>query len=406
MVDNIDLIMRELLNMNTNFTKLAQEVQNIKNTIDIKNKSPITTKSFKTTETPSEYLFRLMYHTSDNSLVYQTIPNLDLAVLNRPFDDGNYPIHHATQLLLDAIPSDVEYASALFKLLINCNVNINVVNINGMTPLHMLLSRIPANLSAIYEYVELLINEGAIVNAINNNNTMPLHYACWNGYTPIVKLLIDANADVNVQGKYSSIPLITACHNQDMEIVKLLIDANADVNVVTDNGYTPLTYVINNNNIQLINILIEAGANVNFLNMDNGNSLLHYAIHNKCTLDCIKTLVDNAIPLDTINYNGQTALHIAALDLNEHVIELLINAGADIDIGDKNCDTVLEIVRKIKTDDIDDIEKQNRIINMLVIVCDIDYNNIFREIVCILTECTDSKLYNVYHYVKNLTESE
>lgn len=92
------------------------------------------------------------------------------------------------------------------------------------------------------------------------------------------------------------------------EIVKFFIDKGADVNNVNYNGFTPLYYAVVDNSPEAVDLLIKQGANVNFQPQNKGNknfSILTYAVISKRS------------PED-----------------KEKIVELLLNAGVDINLKD------------------------------------------------------------------------
>jgi ankyrin repeat protein len=80
----------------------------------------------------------------------------------------------------------------LVSYIIGGSQNINALNTNGETPLH-LAARVGNK-----EIVSLLIQNGAFVNSIDTKNRTPLHYAVKHGHIDIVQLLLDNNAQVTV----------------------------------------------------------------------------------------------------------------------------------------------------------------------------------------------------------------
>ena len=83
------------------------------------------------------------------------------------------------------------------------------------------------------QVVEELIREGAHVNVKNKYQRTALHYASWYGHCSIVKTLFAAGADTNVQDLWGLTPVMGAAEEGSDEIVCELIRAGASVNVVT-----------------------------------------------------------------------------------------------------------------------------------------------------------------------------
>lgn len=106
-----------------------------------------------------------------------------------------------------------------------------------------------------------------------------------------------------------------------------------------------------NNKPECIKRLLQIGINPNLSDI-RGDTALHIAVQLECQL-CVTYLVDKhnyiyanskIINIDLLNYDGLTALHIAAKKRNLNICKLLISAGATIDIKDsKSGNNVLHI---------------------------------------------------------------
>ena len=51
----------------------------------------------------------------------------------------------------------------------------------------------------------------------------------------------------------------------------------------------------------------------------------------------VQHFIDHGAKLDIPNYNGDTALHMAAYHFHKSVVELLVSAGAPLDVANKVC---------------------------------------------------------------------
>jgi ankyrin repeat protein len=73
----------------------------------------------------------------------------------------------------------------------------------------------------------LLIAEGVDVNMVDLYGVTPLHFAADRGHKEIVQLLISKGADVNVVTKYGLTPLSLATIVKKRDIMELLIKHGA-----------------------------------------------------------------------------------------------------------------------------------------------------------------------------------
>lgn len=126
----------------------------------------------------------------------------------------------------------------------------------------------------------------------------------------------------------------------DLNLIDLLIELGADVNGENKRGYTPLFYT---RNVEVAEKLIKHGADINHKNDDN-RTLLTDAIANpwgkiepeEKKLPWVKFVLK--IAKDKINEPtkvGNTALHIAARFNYPEIAQMLIEAGANLNVQNK-----------------------------------------------------------------------
>ena len=144
-------------------------------------------------------------------------------------------------------------------------VDVNIVNNKGMTPLHI------AAREGITSDVKDLLGAGADVNKTNGRGQTALHLAAKNGRTEVVKLLLKADAKVNLEDTDNLTPFQVASNNE----IKYLLwqKKGAPTTLSNDNKQALLNQAIKNNKINYVKSFIAAGAKVNSLpaNIKNGN---------------------------------------------------------------------------------------------------------------------------------------
>ncbi len=88
--------------------------------------------------------------------------------------------------------------------------------------------------------VQKLIARGANVNAKDDKQDSAFLIASANGHTAVVKATLAAGADLKSTNRYGGTGLIPACHHGHLETVKLLLSTAIDVNHVNRLGWTAL----------------------------------------------------------------------------------------------------------------------------------------------------------------------
>jgi ankyrin repeat protein len=197
-----------------------------------------------------------------------------------------------------------------------------------------------------------LVRDGADVNVAEANGTTALHWAIYNSHPPLIETLIAAGADVNAINDYGSTPMSEAATLGDYDIVKALLDAGADVNSPNADNQTALMIVVRSDNLDTAMLLIERGADVNATENYQGQNALIFATA-QSQPDMVKLLLENGADPDSRApanerdrqvtaerrfqwrpAGGLTALAYAAREGCLDCARLLVEAGADIDLGD------------------------------------------------------------------------
>lgn len=155
--------------------------------------------------------------------------------------------------------------------------------------------------------------------------------------------------------------LSIAVLNNDYEAIELLVTHGANVNIQNrEDGNTPLHFAAQSNNMTLIKYLIEHGTQVLIKNDDNqyalqhhfilfknvvdnhGNSMLMHAVKGH-DVDLVLSLLQASVSLDIQNADCNTALHIAVLEKQLKIYQLLLQYHADVNIRDCNGKTATQL---------------------------------------------------------------
>jgi len=144
----------------------------------------------------------------------------------------------------------------LVESLISQGADVNAED-EGSRPLHW----------AVYndneEIVEQLLDAGADVSLPNREGMLPLVIAIINGNAVIAEILLDAGAGVNQTLPHGESPLMMAARTGNTEIAKFLLDRGARVNAIENlRGTTALMWAAAYKNTAMVRLLLASGANI------------------------------------------------------------------------------------------------------------------------------------------------
>ncbi|MFT3749905.1 MAG: ankyrin repeat domain-containing protein [Agriterribacter sp.] len=172
------------------------------------------------------------------------------------------------------------------------------------------------------------------------NNGSLLLIAAQKNDTIAIKTLIQSGSSLEVKDKNNRTPLMIAVHSNNIEAGRILINAGADVNALDNMHDTPFLYAGASGYTEIVKLCMENGADFTIFNRYNGTALIPAC--ERGHVETVKEILKRKdFPIDHINRLGWTAL-LEAIILGEggkhHVtiVQLLIDAGCNINIADKD----------------------------------------------------------------------
>jgi ankyrin repeat protein len=233
------------------------------------------------------------------------------------------------------------------ELLIGSGADTNERGPQGMTPLLL------AALSGQQEMGALLLAKGADANARDEYGATALHYAMTRGISvldgvrysdnvselfrptelSLIEALLRHGANPNVRlekapplagpgtsATVGATPFLLAAASHETTVMRMLVDAGADPKIPTAAGLTPL-------------MAAAGAAQVRDLTDEE----------KQLALDTVMFALELGADVGAMNETGLTALHAAAANGDDAVVQFLIAKGAKIDVRDKYQQTPLSI---------------------------------------------------------------
>jgi len=200
--------------------------------------------------------------------------------------------------------------------------------------------------------IEGLIEAGANVDAPDPLGTTPLMWAARYGDAVVVDRLIRAGADAAAENEFGVTPMAEAALIGSAPVIRRLLDAGVDADSPNPEGETALMLVARTGRLDAAELLLEAGADVNARERWAGQTSLMWAVAQRHP-QMVELLLAHGAEVDarssvrqwerkvsgeprpkTLSQGGLTPLMFAARTGCIACAELLLAAGADIDLPD------------------------------------------------------------------------
>ncbi|KAG8196720.1 hypothetical protein JTE90_014456, partial [Oedothorax gibbosus] len=208
-----------------------------------------------------------------------------------------------------------------------------------------------------------------IKKCINPFHTAVL-LAAENKHKNIVEFLLSAGLNRSACSKIGKWTILHhACRGGWTDIVKRLVDnKSTNLDALTTLGMSPMLVAAFEGHSDVVELLLEAGANVNF--SDENGTVLHYA-SKAGWHHIVKKITDNGTwksLKDSRNKYLMTPLLLAACEGHADVVQLLLEAGAEVNaLDDYPCTALhhackkgwLQVVKKLLENKSTDINAVN-----------------------------------------------
>ena len=234
--------------------------------------------------------------------------------------------------------------------LLRAGADVNAVDSYGRSPVFL------AAADAGCTVMKVLLNAGGDANVADCTGTTPLMQTSrygdryWITDEPrrtVAELLLHAGADPNRADRHGNTALLIATEQnmtqldaddnlEEMNLhIGLLLDAGACVNAVGWNSTTPLINVCRSMTHKgecVVELLVDAGAKLEDVEFEGNSALMVAAGCN--TAKVVHTLISRGAEINNQNIYGATALVLAASDNDPDVVRQLLDAGAIVDMED------------------------------------------------------------------------
>lgn len=251
------------------------------------------------------------------------------AKINHRKNDGYSILHYLCG-------KDEKSRDMLKHLLTKDNINVNIQNKDGYSPLQIALTM------DNQEAMQALMNAGADVNLQDKYGKTVLHYAIKKDDIEMVRLLAQQkNTDFYLTDKEDLTPLQIAYLGGNPFILQTLVNAGADINRKDENGMTLLHYATVKGDKSMMEWLLKEGADPTIKNI-LGKTPLHY-VAEKGNVEMVRLITKQKdIEVNLADNEGVTPFHLACQNGHVGIAKLLFDAGKiDINQTTKKGETAL-----------------------------------------------------------------
>ncbi|GIL71711.1 hypothetical protein Vretimale_854 [Volvox reticuliferus] len=195
-----------------------------------------------------------------------------------------------------------------------------------LTPRHM-------GTQVYLEIVRVLLQWGADPNTQGSKNgTTPLLIAVENNHLGLLRVLLEAGANPNLPDTNGCTPLIAACTDGHLDMARVLLEYGAKPNMQRRDGWTALLGATLNRNTAMAELLLAAGAQHSVL-VPPGELLAMestplMAACGEGSLELVRLLLATGADPNVANSAGQTAVWCACRGGQAEAVQELLTAGA------------------------------------------------------------------------------
>lgn len=178
---------------------------------------------------------------------------------------------------------------------------------------------------------------------------MNLIRASENGDLALVHSILATGVDIDAVDDRGRTAVMAATHGNHPSVVQALIEAGANIHIQDNMKDNPFLYAGAEGLLEILRLTIAAGADTKLVNRYGGSALIPACHHGypDCVLELLTT---TDVDIDHVNNLGWTALIEAVIlsdggPVHQRIVQILVDHGADLSIGDNDGVTALEHAR-------------------------------------------------------------
>ncbi|WP_172119075.1 ankyrin repeat domain-containing protein [Halomonas hibernica] len=172
-----------------------------------------------------------------------------------------------------------------------------------------------------------------------------LHNAAKQNDTSLIIRLLAEDAEIDARDSSGATALLIASRANAVEAARVLTESGADVNAKDSILDSPYLYAGARGHLEILRMTLTHGADLKSTNRYGGTALIPAA--ERGHVETVRTLIEAGVDVDHVNNLHWTALLEAIILGDGHarhrqIVELLVEAGANVNLADGNGVTPLQ----------------------------------------------------------------
>ncbi|XP_040342676.1 fibronectin type 3 and ankyrin repeat domains protein 1 isoform X1 [Herpailurus yagouaroundi] len=193
--------------------------------------------------------------------------------------------------------------------------------------------------------VRILQGGNVKVDVPNKFGFTALMVAAQKGYTRLVKILVSNGTDVNLKNGSGKDSLMLACYAGHLDVVKYLRRHGASWETRDLGGCTALHWAADGGHCNVIEWMIKDGCEVDAADTGSGWTPLMRVSAVSGNQRVASLLIEAGADVNMKDKDGKTPLMVAVLNNHEELVQLLLDKGADASVKNEFGKGVLEMAR-------------------------------------------------------------